>query len=114
MADNSFAGKQKTLKFSASYVSPATGSRALQVTPDGGVAYSVDPTAGAVGIPVNFDISSATAKFSVAYNDAGKVGLAGLLYGEREAQGLLMNGEATFVLRPTTPPSQLQKTEPRL
>ncbi len=100
VADNSFAGKQKTLKFSASYVSPATGSRALQVTPDGGVAYSVDPTAGAVGIPLNFDSSSATAKFSVAYNDAGKVGLAASYTGSGEAQGLLMNGEATFVVTP--------------
>jgi len=76
-----FAGQQKTIQLSCSYVDPKTGSLPFKVSSVANVVLSNDPsfqnlcTGSARNYPITFD-NNGSATFSMYYADVGKLAIA--------------------------------------
>lgn len=94
VGDGSFAGQSKAVSFWSSYVTPASGSRSLQV----------NGTAIATALPgtpltLSFD-GNARSSFRVLYHDSGQLRLDVHYEGSGEEAGLVMVGNDTFTVKP--------------
>jgi len=94
IADGGFASQSKTVNFWSGYVSPASGSKAVEIN-----GTSIAGSSPGTGINLNFD-GNAESLFTITYDDAGIVQLAALYLGSGEEAGLVMPGNDTFVVAP--------------
>lgn len=94
VANSNFANTDTSVNFWSTYDDPASGT--AQVSLNGDAIANSSP---GTGISLNFD-GTATAHFTVAYADAGRMLLSAAYTGAGPDAGVALSGNDSFVARP--------------
>ena len=94
----SFANRNETINFWSRYVNPATGGNSVTLN-NGSADYVLATASPGTGVPLSFD-ANGEAIITVSYPDAGQLNLNSQFNGSGTESGLVMNGSASYVVKP--------------